>query len=109
MIPKLFCPFTFSFCLSRTKRETEVTQLKRTLEEDAKLHEQQMADMRQKHNQVFDELNEQLEQAKRVKSIVIRREKMPMLNKHLNNTSDVWLSCRTRCPWIKPSSPWRAS
>uniref|UniRef100_A0A671YDG7 Myosin-9 n=1 Tax=Sparus aurata TaxID=8175 RepID=A0A671YDG7_SPAAU len=52
----------------RTKRETEVTQLKRTLEEDAKLHEQQMADMRQKHNQVFDELNEQLEQAKRVKT-----------------------------------------
>uniref|UniRef100_A0A671YFN1 Myosin-9 n=1 Tax=Sparus aurata TaxID=8175 RepID=A0A671YFN1_SPAAU len=51
----------------RTKRETEVTQLKRTLEEDAKLHEQQMADMRQKHNQVFDELNEQLEQAKRNK------------------------------------------
>uniref|UniRef100_A0A673CPS7 Myosin-9 n=1 Tax=Sphaeramia orbicularis TaxID=375764 RepID=A0A673CPS7_9TELE len=51
----------------RSKRETEVAQLKKTLEEDAKIHEQQMADMRQKHNQAFDELNEQLEQAKRNK------------------------------------------
>nr|XP_019939612.1 PREDICTED: myosin-9-like isoform X1 [Paralichthys olivaceus] len=51
----------------RSKRETEVTQLKKTLEEEAKIHEQQMADMRQKHNQAFDELNEQLEQAKRNK------------------------------------------
>ncbi|XP_070684134.1 myosin-9a [Pempheris klunzingeri] len=51
----------------RSKRETEVTQLKKTLEEEAKTHEQQMADMRQKHNQSFEELNEQLEQAKRNK------------------------------------------
>uniref|UniRef100_A0A668AVQ2 Myosin-9 n=1 Tax=Myripristis murdjan TaxID=586833 RepID=A0A668AVQ2_9TELE len=53
----------------RTKRETEVAQLKKTLEDEAKTYEQQMADMRQKHNQAFDELNEQLEQAKRVRSL----------------------------------------
>lgn len=57
---KLFIP------LSRSKRETEVAQLKKILDDEAKIHEQQMADMRQKHNQAFDELNEQLEQAKRV-------------------------------------------
>lgn len=51
----------------RSKRETEVSQLKKTLEDEAKVYEQQMADMRQKHNQAFDELNEQLEQAKRVR------------------------------------------
>ncbi|XP_060947623.1 myosin-9a [Limanda limanda] len=51
----------------RSKRESEVTHLKKTLEEEAKLHEQQAADMRLKHNQAFDELNEQLEQAKRNK------------------------------------------
>ncbi|XP_061893023.1 myosin-9-like isoform X2 [Entelurus aequoreus] len=51
----------------RTKRETEVAQLKKGLEDEARLHEQQMGDMRQKHNQAFDELNEQLEQAKRNK------------------------------------------
>uniref|UniRef100_A0A8C1M9R7 Myosin-9 n=1 Tax=Cyprinus carpio TaxID=7962 RepID=A0A8C1M9R7_CYPCA len=51
----------------RTKRETEVAQLKKTLEEEAKVHEQVVAEMRQKHSQAFDELNEQLEQVKRNK------------------------------------------
>uniref|UniRef100_A0A7N6C154 Myosin-9 n=1 Tax=Anabas testudineus TaxID=64144 RepID=A0A7N6C154_ANATE len=51
----------------RTKRETEVAQLKKTLDEEAKVHEHQLAEMRQKHSQAFDELNEQLEQAKRNK------------------------------------------
>ncbi|XP_062263423.1 myosin-9-like isoform X1 [Platichthys flesus] len=51
----------------RSKRETEVTHLKKTLEEEARVHEQQLGEMRQKHSQAFDELNEQLEQAKRNK------------------------------------------
>lgn len=40
--------------------------LKKTLDDEAKVHEQQLGEMRQKHSQAFDELNEQLEQAKRV-------------------------------------------
>lgn len=52
---------------SRSKRETEVAHLKKSLEDEAKAHEQLTADMRQKHNQAFDELNDQLEQAKRVR------------------------------------------
>lgn len=40
--------------------------LKKTLEEEARVHEQQLGETRQKHNQAFDEINEQLEQAKRV-------------------------------------------
>uniref|UniRef100_A0A665WMB1 Myosin-9 n=1 Tax=Echeneis naucrates TaxID=173247 RepID=A0A665WMB1_ECHNA len=51
----------------RSKRETEVAQLKKTLDEEAKVHEHQLVEMRQKHGQAFDELNEQLEQAKRNK------------------------------------------
>ncbi|CAL8333707.1 unnamed protein product [Merluccius merluccius] len=54
----------------RSKRETEVSQLKKTLDDEAKVYEQQMADMRHKHNQACDELNEQLEQAKRNKASV---------------------------------------
>uniref|UniRef100_A0A668VEC8 Myosin-9 n=1 Tax=Oreochromis aureus TaxID=47969 RepID=A0A668VEC8_OREAU len=54
----------------RSKRETEVAQLKKTLEDEGKVHEQQLADLRQKHSQAFDELNEQLEQAKRNKASV---------------------------------------
>ncbi|XP_029620934.1 myosin-9 isoform X2 [Salmo trutta] len=51
----------------RTKRETEVNQLKKVLEDEAKVHEQQVVEMRLKHSQAFDQLNEQLEQAKRNK------------------------------------------
>ncbi|XP_077423445.1 uncharacterized protein LOC144053184 [Vanacampus margaritifer] len=54
----------------RSKRETEVADLKKIVEDEAKAHEQLMADMRQKHNQAFDELNEQLEQVKRNKMSV---------------------------------------
>lgn len=43
-----------------------MAQLKKTLDEEARVHEQQLGEMRQKHSQAFDELNEQLEQAKRV-------------------------------------------
>lgn len=52
-----------------------MTQLKKTLEEEAKLHEQQLNDVKQKHGQAFDELNEQLEQAKRVRSFASQRQK----------------------------------
>lgn len=70
-----FCVKKRLHCVFRTKRETEVTQLKKILEEEAKLHEQQLSDMKQKHNQAFDELNEQLEQAKRVPSSAVERKK----------------------------------
>uniref|UniRef100_A0A8C7JAH9 Myosin-9 n=1 Tax=Oncorhynchus kisutch TaxID=8019 RepID=A0A8C7JAH9_ONCKI len=65
----------------RTKRETEVTQLKKVLEDEAKVHELQVADMRHKHNQAFDELNEQLEQAKRNKASV-EKAKQAMESEH---------------------------
>lgn len=55
----------------RTKRETEVAQLKRSLEDEAKTHEQVVLEMRQKHSQAFDELNEQLEQSKRVTNTLL--------------------------------------
>ncbi|XP_051752208.1 myosin-9a isoform X2 [Ctenopharyngodon idella] len=54
----------------RAKRETEVAQLKKTLEDEARSHEQMLVEVRQKHNQAFEELNEQLEQSKRNKASV---------------------------------------
>lgn len=53
--------------LFRSKREQEVNILKKTLEEEAKTHEAQIQDMRQKHSQAVEELAEQLEQTKRVR------------------------------------------
>lgn len=51
---------------SRAKREQEVASLKRAMEEEGRTHEAQIQDLRQKHGQAVEELNEQLEQAKRV-------------------------------------------
>uniref|UniRef100_A0A8C5ZV98 Myosin-9 n=1 Tax=Marmota marmota marmota TaxID=9994 RepID=A0A8C5ZV98_MARMA len=53
----------------RSKREQEVNILKKTLEEEAKTHEAQIQEMRQKHSQAVEELAEQLEQTKRVKAL----------------------------------------
>lgn len=47
-----------------------MAELKKASENQEKLHEQQLSDLKQKHNQAFDELNEQLEQAKRVPDLV---------------------------------------
>lgn len=52
--------------LSRSKREQEVSILKKTLEDEAKTHEAQIQEMRQKHSQAVEELADQLEQTKRV-------------------------------------------
>lgn len=52
--------------LCRTKREQEVTELKKAIEEETKNHEAQIQEMRQRHGSALEELSEQLEQAKRV-------------------------------------------
>ncbi|XP_072281665.1 myosin-10-like isoform X5 [Pyxicephalus adspersus] len=51
----------------RTKREQEVTDLKKTIEEEAKVHESQVIEMRQRHTQALEDLSEQLEQSRRFK------------------------------------------
>lgn len=48
-----------------------MNQLKKVLEDEAKVHEQQVVEMRLKHSQAFDQLNEQLEQAKRVRLLLL--------------------------------------
>lgn len=50
----------------RTKREQEVAELKKAIEEETKNHEAQIQEMRQRHGTALEELSEQLEQAKRV-------------------------------------------
>uniref|UniRef100_A0A8C1YSQ6 Myosin-9 n=1 Tax=Cyprinus carpio TaxID=7962 RepID=A0A8C1YSQ6_CYPCA len=59
-------------------RETEVAHLKKSLEDEAKVHEQVVAEMRQKHSQAFDELNEQLEQVKRVRHVSVEKTKQAL-------------------------------
>lgn len=59
---------------SRTKREQEVAELRKALDEETKNHEAQIQDMRQRHATAVEELSEQLEQTKRV-----RRERTAVL------------------------------
>lgn len=56
------------FMVGRAKREQEVAMLKRAMEEEGRSHEAQIQELRQKHSQAVEELNEHLEQAKRVSS-----------------------------------------
>lgn len=52
----------------RSKREQELANLKKTLEEDTQSHEVVMTDMRHKHSQEIAEINEQLEAQKKAKA-----------------------------------------
>uniref|UniRef100_A0A671E954 Myosin heavy chain 14 n=1 Tax=Rhinolophus ferrumequinum TaxID=59479 RepID=A0A671E954_RHIFE len=53
----------------RSKREQEVTELKKALEEETRVHEAAVQELRQRHGQALGELAEQLEQARRGKSV----------------------------------------
>ncbi|GAB1292024.1 Myosin-14 [Apodemus speciosus] len=53
----------------RSKREQEVTELKKALEEESRTHEVAMQELRQRHGQALGELAEQLEQARRGKGV----------------------------------------
>ena len=52
----------------RAKREQEVTTLKKNLEDQQQSQEIHIHELRQKHGTQLEELNEQLDQAKRVSS-----------------------------------------
>ncbi|KAK2492085.1 hypothetical protein MC885_019740, partial [Smutsia gigantea] len=51
----------------RSKREQEVTELKKALEEEMRVHEVAVQELRQRHNQALGELAEQLEQARKTR------------------------------------------
>ncbi|ELK30162.1 Myosin-14 [Myotis davidii] len=53
----------------RSKREQEVTELKKALEEETRIHEIAVQELRQRHGQALGELAEQLEQARRGKGV----------------------------------------
>lgn len=50
----------------KQKRESELAALKRSVEEETSAHEAAMAQLRQKHTQLVEELNVQLETTKKV-------------------------------------------
>lgn len=66
----MFGPLNPQLCLNiRSKREQEVAELKKAIDEETKNHEAQIQDMRQRHATALEELSEQLEQSKRVSRV----------------------------------------
>ena len=53
----------------RTQRENELAALKKTLEDEMGAHEEAIAGMRSKHSKAVEELNDQLESAKKVRPL----------------------------------------
>lgn len=51
----------------RQKREVEVTELKKQLDEMTQTHDTQLQDLRHRHTQQLEQINEQLDQAKKVR------------------------------------------
>lgn len=52
--------------MCRSRREAELGELQRLVEEDTRRHEAQLSEMRVKHSAAIDSLQEQLDNAKRV-------------------------------------------
>lgn len=74
---------------SRTKREQEVAELKKAIEEETKNHEAQIQEIRQRHATALEELSEQLEQAKRVRRNQITEIHFPASGLFISNISVV--------------------
>jgi myosin heavy chain 9/10/11/14 len=56
----------------RQKREVEVGELKKRLEDESKQHEAQVQEIRHKHAQQVDQINEQMDQIKKVCTVYER-------------------------------------
>lgn len=84
----LFCNKSI-FILCRTKREQEVAELKKAIEEETKNHEGQIQEMRQRHGTALEELSEQLEQAKRVKYLSTIYSLIALEHQILERKSDI--------------------
>lgn len=59
---------TLFFHWNRTRRETELHELQRCVEEETRRHEAQLSEMRLKHSAAVDGLQEQLDNSKRVRN-----------------------------------------
>lgn len=63
----LCTPCSNEMHLCRSKRDQELGELKRSLEEESRAHESQITDLRQRHTVAMEGVQEQLEQARRVR------------------------------------------
>lgn len=89
-----------------------MTVLKRAMEEETRVHEAQVQEMRQRHTQAVEELAEQLEQFKRVTPDGRKGKGAPTTEAlPVPGHPSAWLSVfdafRPRPTWTRPSRRWR--
>ena len=56
----------------RTKREEEVREMKKSIEASQRTHEAQVAELKSKYNKQEDQMNEELENVKKVRNSVLK-------------------------------------
>jgi len=60
----------------RGRRELEVTELKRAMDDETRSHETTLQDLRHKHTQQLDQANDQLEQIKKVDERAVQKNSL---------------------------------
>lgn len=71
---------TFLFCSIRSRREVELHDLQRCVEEETRRHEAQLSELRIKHSSAIDNLQEQLDNSKRVRTTLQLHKQALFLN-----------------------------
>ena len=74
--------------MEQAKRETELQDLKKNIEEEARQHESAMGQLRTKHNNLVEDLNAQLDQFKRQKQ-ALEKNKATMDGEQAEMAADI--------------------
>uniref|UniRef100_A0A672P6Q2 Myosin-10-like n=1 Tax=Sinocyclocheilus grahami TaxID=75366 RepID=A0A672P6Q2_SINGR len=73
----------------RSRREAELGELQRCLEEETRRHEAQLSELRIKHTAAIDSLQEQLDNAKRVRLLSLEKAKAVLEEERMNLSAEL--------------------
>ena len=106
-----YCKPCFSsvlFHLYRSRREAELNDLQRCIEDETRRHEGQLSELRVKHSAAIDNLQEQLDNSKRVREPYNYTEKhMHVKTCTLTHRVSPLFSFSRVSPWRRPRRCWR--
>uniref|UniRef100_A0A3Q3EWP1 Myosin-10-like n=1 Tax=Kryptolebias marmoratus TaxID=37003 RepID=A0A3Q3EWP1_KRYMA len=73
----------------RSRREAELNELQRGVEEETRRHEAQLSELRVKHSAAIDNLQEQLDNSKRVRQVSLEKAKAMLEEERQNLTDEI--------------------
>uniref|UniRef100_A0A672P0C2 Myosin-10-like n=1 Tax=Sinocyclocheilus grahami TaxID=75366 RepID=A0A672P0C2_SINGR len=89
ILDNLIYPDFKHVCLFRSRREAELGELQRCLEEETRRHEAQLSELRIKHTAAIDSLQEQLDNAKRVRLLSLEKAKAVLEEERMNLSAEL--------------------